>query len=436
MSKASQISRRSFIGAMGVASTATATSGFSFAGSAPSDQIVMGMIGVGSMGTDRLNGFLKHKDVRIAAICDVDTGHREKAIATVKAAQGHTPKGFGDFRQVLDDPEIDAVAVVTPDHWHALPTVLACQAGKDVFVEKPLSYSILEGKAMVAAAKAHGRVTQMGNHIHNDLPNYRRVVEMVKSGALGKITRVHCWKTSSTRNLGSPPDSDPPAGLDYEMWLGPAPLRSYNPLRSHGTFRYFWDYSGGIFIDFWCHITDVAFWALDLEAPLNVTATGGRRYLRDLTETPDSVEAVVEFPDLTMLYTLHPDPLPGFDHMGSIGCIFQGTEATLVTNYQGHEIYVKGKKVEDFPRPDKSIPDSPGHLREFLNAIKTRDLQTTCNIEYGLRITLPGLLSNIAFRTGQRLEWDKAKGRISAPFEANAFLGREYRKPWSMDLEI
>jgi predicted dehydrogenase len=272
----------------------------------------------------------------------------------------------------------------------------------------------------------------MGNHIHNDLPNYRRVVEQVRSGNLGRITRVHCWKTSNSRNLGNPPNAEPPASLDYDFWLGPAPERPYNPLRSHGTYRYFWDYSGGVFIDFWCHIVDVAYWALELTAPRSVSVTGGKFFLNDATETPDSVEALLEYPELALLFTMHPKPLPGFEHMGGIGCVFQGTEATLVTNYEKHEIYVDGKLAQDFPKPTLHIPDSPGHLREFIDAVKHRDTETTCNLAYGYRLTKAGLLANIAFRTGDRIYWNDETETITGNEGANRLLGRTFRKPWSL----
>lgn len=425
-----RVTRRTFLGTAAVAmgSSPAIVSGIGQS----ADRVRLGMIGVGGMGTDRLKGFLKHNDVEISAVCDVDETHRDRAAAIVEESRGAKPKSFNDFRHLLEIEEIDAVAVVTPDHWHSIPVIQACQAGKDVFVEKPLSYSIAEGRAMVEAARANKRVTQMGNHIHNDLPNYRRVVELVKSGKLGKITRVNCWKTAFTSGRGNPPDSSPPKGLDYDLWLGPAPERPYNPLRCHNTFRHFWDYSSGTFIDFWCHIVDVAVWALDLGAPKSASAVGGRFFVSDATETPDTVEAVLEYPGLTFHYTYHKDPLPGLEHMGGIGCVFQGSEAALVTNYEKHEIYVEGKKAEDFPRPDPSIPDSPGHLREFLDAIKTRNLNTTCNIEYGHRVTKNGHIANIAFRTGDKIFWDDRLEEAIDNENANQLLGRVMRKPWSL----
>jgi predicted dehydrogenase len=422
--------RRQFL----VTSALTAAAGsLARGGGNPSDRVRIGMIGLGGMGMSRLQEFLKLPDVEVAAVCDVDREHRDRAVQVAEQRQGRKPQAFGDFRRLLELADVDAVAVVTPDHWHSIPVIQACRAGKDVFVEKPLSYSVEEGRAMVSAARSAGRVTQMGNHIHNDLPNYRRVVEQVRSGNLGRITRVHCWKTSSLRSLGSPPDSRPPAGLDYDIWLGPAPQRPYNPLRSHGTYRYFWDYSGGVFIDFWCHIVDLAYWALDLEVPLNVSAAGTKRFLDDATETPDTMEAVLEYPDLTLLFTLHPDPLPGFSHLGAIGCVFQGTEALLAANYETHEIYVKGKREPEFPRPEPSIPDSPGHLAEFVQAIRSRNTETTCNLDYGHRLTKAGLLANIACRTGERLYWDDEREQFEGNEEACRLLGRTFRRPWTLE---
>jgi predicted dehydrogenase len=405
-----------------------ATAGMALA--APSDRIQVGFIGLGGQGTSRLNEFLKQPDVAAIAVCDLDTAHADRAAEIVAKAQGQRPSVVHDYRKLLDRKDLDAVMIATPDHWHALPAIHACQAGKDVFVEKPLAYSIGEGRAMVSAARRNRRITQMGNHIHNDRPTYRRVVEVIRSGALGKIHRVDGSLATSGKPLGSPPDGSPPAELDYDFWLGPAPKRPYNPLRSHFTYRYFWDYSGGSLIDFWCHYTDVVHWALDLPAPHSISAAGGRWAVDDAAETPDILEVVCQYPDLLLTWTLHPNGRPGFDHMGS-SVIFEGSAATLVTNYNRYEIYVKGKRDETFQPPAPSIPDSPGHIREFLNSVKSRK-RTTCDIEYGHLLTKGGLLANIAYRTGERLQWDDAHERFTGRTTANRYLTRQYRKPWKL----
>ncbi len=401
---------------------------------AANERINVGFIGVGGMGMNRLRGFLRHADVNAAAICDLDATHVDQAVAYVQKERNETPERFTDYRKLLARKGLDAVCIATPDHWHALPAMQACEAGLDVFVEKPLSYSIGEGRAMLRAARKAKRVTQMGNHIHNDLPNYRRVVELLRSGVIGKVTRVSVWKTSENKGIGAPADTAPPKELDYDFWLGPAPKRPYNPNRSHFKYRYFWDYSGGMFIDFWCHITDVVYWGLDLQAPKFVSATG-RRALENLAEgdnaeTPNHLEVQYEFPGLTMVWSMNPQGPPGMEDWG-IGAAFQGSEGTLVTDYTRHKIFVKGKEVVDFKRPDPSIPDSPGHIREFLNSIKSRELPT-CDIEYGHRLNKGGLLGNIALRTGRRIAWDDAFERIVNDKEADRMVTRRYRKPWKL----
>jgi predicted dehydrogenase len=396
----------------------------------PSDKLRVGFIGLGSQGTGRLNEFMKQPDVIATAVCDLDRQHLDRAAALVQKVQGHQPEKFSDFRKLLDRKDVDAVMIATPDHWHALPVIRACQAGKDVFIEKPLSYSIGEGRAMASAAVKHKRITQLGNHIHNDRPTYRRVVEVIRSGALGRINRVDCSLAVGSNGIGRQPDGAPPPTLDYDFWLGPAPKRPYNPLRAHFSYRYFWDYSGGHLIDFWCHYTDVVHWALDIKAPRSVSAAGGRWGVDDLGETPDTLEVVCEYPNLILTWTLHPRGRPGFDAMGS-SVVFHGSAATLVTNYNRYEVYVKGKRDEGFQPPPRSIPDSPGHIREFLDGVKSRR-RTSCDIEYGHLLTKGGLLANIAYRTGERLYWDDERERFTGNTKANAFVTRRYRKPWKL----
>lgn len=399
---------------------------------APGDRINVGFIGVGGMGMARLRGFLKHADMNPVAVCDLDSTRVDKAVEFIATERpgSEKPKTFKDYRTLLADKSIDAVCIATPDHWHALPALQACQAGKDVFVEKPLSYSIGEGRAMLNAARAAKRITQMGNHIHNDLPNYRRVVELVKSGILGKVSRVQVWKGSTSKGIGAPADTTPPATFDYDFWLGPAPKRAYNPNRAHFNYRFFWDYSGGDFIDFWCHITDVVYWALDLHAPRFIAAAGRRELTDDNAETPNYLEVQYEFPGLNLVWSLNPQGPPGLENW-SIGAAFQGSEGTLITNYSEHKLFVKGKEVTGFQRPEPTIPDSPGHLREFLDSVKSRKL-TTCDLEYAHRLNKGGLLGNIALRTGRRIHWDNDAEKILGDKAAQQMVTRRYRKPWKL----
>ncbi len=432
--KQTKSNRRIFLKTVGAGVTTglIAANYRALAGVSPNDRINMGFIGVGGMGTGRLKGFIGHADVNPVAICDVDDNHLNRGIDEVRKRREITIHGYRDFRELLDRKDIDAVTVTTPDHWHAIPMIQACKAGKDVFFEKPVAHNIGEGRAMADAARKYKRITQMGNHIHNTGGNYRRVVELVQSGNLGKITRVHCWKTSNLGSIGYPEDSKSPEELDYNFWQGGSPKRPYNKNRSHFTFRYFWDYSGGVFIDFWCHITDVAYWGLNLTAPLSASATGGRFFVDDNTETPDSLDVLYEYPnDLIMAWTVSPKGIPGFQHMGGIGCAFQGTKATLVCNYGSNEVWVDGKKADNFPRPKPTIPDSPGHIREFLNSIKTREI-TTCNVEYAHNLTKGGHLGNISYRIGEKIYWDDKKERIKGNTKANRLVKRNHRRPWKL----
>lgn len=427
MSESRSVSRRSAMKAL--AAGTLAISSLPRQASA-NDMLNIGFIGVGGMGTGRLREFMRYDDVNVAAICDVDTNHLERARDLAEERSGTRPPGFTDYRNMLDRLDLDGVMIATPDHWHALPFIDACEAGVDVFVEKPLSHSINEGRAMVDAALANNRMTQMGNHIHSG-SNYRRVVELVKSGNLGEINKVQCWRQTGIRPLGFPEDASAPADLDYDMWLGPAPDRNYNPNRSHFNFRYFWDYSGGAFMDFWCHIFDVAYWAMGPTAPLTISATGGRFTLEDHGETPDTMEALYSFPGFIFQFTLNPHGMPGYEEWGGIGCIFQGTEATLVTNYGENKVYVGGKEVPDFDRPDPYIPESPGHIRQFLDSIKTR-VKPDCNVEYAHAMTKPGLLGNIAYRIGDTIHWDDENERAVGNHRANLLVNRKYRRPWEM----
>ncbi len=391
------------------------------------EKVVLGFIGVGGMGTGLLNIFKGFPDVEVAAVCDVYEPHRLRA----RSIAGDKPDAFKDFRRVLDRKDIDAVVVATPDHWHAIPTILACQAGKDVYCEKPLSYRIAEGRAMVDASKKAKRITQMGNLIHAG-ENYHRVVEIVQSGVLGKISKTRVWMAADRRGLGKPPDGTPPEGCDYDFWLGPAPKRDFNPNRFTFNWRYFWDYAGGILMDFVCHIVDPIHWAMEVDAPETIVATGGRYALQDNGETPDTLEVVYHYAKgdkgFDLIWSQTDASSHGFEGRDWGSC--SRTEATLVCNYDTYEIFPEKKaKIE---LPSKTLPRSPGHHREWINGIKTRT-QCSCNFEYGHRLTSVGHLGNIALWTGEKLKWDGKKEQITNHPDANQHLTRaEYRAPWSI----
>jgi predicted dehydrogenase len=393
----------------------------------PSERIVLGFIGVGGMGTGLINTFKEFPQVEIAAVCDVYDPHVQRA----RSAAGGTPETYADFRRVLDRKDIDAVVIATPDHWHGIPTILACQAGKDVYCEKPLAHRIEEGRAMVTAAEKFKRVTQMGNLIHAG-ENYHRVVEIVRAGVLGKISQTRVWMSADRSGLGHPPDGSPPSGCDYDLWLGPAPARPFNPNRFTFNWRYFWDYGGGILTDFCCHIVDLVHWAMDVDAPRTISAVGGRYALDDNAEVPDTLDVTYEYQKgshkFLMIWSQTDASTHGLENKGQ-GIMFQGTDATLVAGYDWYRIIPeKGRKIEE---PPKTLPRSVGHHREWLEAIKSRE-QCSCHFGYGHRLASVGNLGNISLWTGEKLTWDPVAERIINHPEANRYLTKEYRKPWTL----
>ena len=434
-----QSNRREFLVATGGAAalSLTARSRGAQAGSSPNERGNVGFIGLGGQGRYRLDGFMKQSDVNVAALCDVDESHLRNAAGIVEKARGQSPATFGDFRKLLERKDVDAVCIATPDHWHALTTIQACQAGKDVFVEKPLCHSIAEGRVMLNTATKHARITQLGNHIHNDYPNYRRVVELVRSGILGKIDRVHCWTRSPARGIGNPPDGTPPKELDYDFWLGPAPKRAYNPNRSHGQFRYFWDYSGGVYIDFWCHITDVVYWALDLKYPTKVEASGPQV---DAERTPKAMQVKFEFPARGTLppVTLHwyhaakgPEILRKHNLSGKdSNTLFIGSKGMLLCGFSKRELLPK-EKFADFKAPEPFVPDSPGFHKEFIAACKGGK-PATCCFDYSGPMAETVLLGNVAYRVGG-FDWDAQTLTAKGNPAAEPLLREAFRKGWEVE---
>jgi predicted dehydrogenase len=378
----------------------------------PSEKIRVGFIGVGGMGSGTLNGFLGHEDVDVPVVCDVYAPNANQAREKIEKVRGKAPDMIKDFREVLDRKDIDAVVVSTPDHWHALPSILACQAGKDVYCEKPLAYSIAEGRAMVKAARANNRVTQMGTQVHAG-ENYRRVVEVIRSDGLGKIHLCRVWIAMARErdnNLGHPPDSEPPAGLDWDLWLGPAPKRPFNKNRFLFNFRWFWDYAGGVLSDMGCHIMDLVHWSMQATAPLSVTSSGHRYATDENLETPDTHDVIYEYPGsdgkpaFNVVWSHMAANTHGFENRG-LGIAFYGTNGTLVADYGKFEIFAEKGRMDGFKEPEPSLPRSPGHHREFLNAIKSRE-RCSCDWEYGHRLTSAVLLGNVALKSSKKIRWD------------------------------
>ena len=382
------------------------------------ERIVTGHIGVGGQGTGNLKGFLENA----AAVCDVDSQRVAKAIKLVEE-KGRKCEGFGDYRRLLDRSDLDAVVISTPDHWHALPTIHACQAGKDVYVEKPLSLTILEGRKMVEAARDKERIVQTGSQQRSS-KEFRTACDLVRSGRIGRFQTVLVG-IPGPNHPGEPvPDSDPPANLDYDMWLGPAPWRPYNVKRVHYNFRFFWDYSGGQMTNWGAHHLDIAQWGMgtDDTGPTEIEGTGTfhPKGWHDVTET---CRVTYSYPNgVTVILGQGQKDVP-------TGTTFIGTEG---------KIYVNRGKLSSTPEEivkqplsdgDERLYKSDNHKANFLECIKSRKLPI-CDVEIGHRSATVCHLGNLAIRVGRKLQWDPVSERFTNDSEANELLSKPYREPW------
>lgn len=395
---------------------------------APSDRLRVAHIGVGGMGNNHLKWFAALPDVEIAALCDVDQDHLNGTLKTLKELQpGSQATGYEDFRHILDRKDIDAVTIATPDHWHAQIAALAFQAGKDVYGEKPLSYDVKEGQELLKYQKKTNRIFQLGTQIHAT-DNYHRVVEIIQSGAIGKVHTVRLWKTGFSPGLGHPTAQTPPKTLNWDMWLGPAPYVDYVPERCHLTYRYFLDYSGGVFADFWCHIADVVWWAIQPKGLKSVVARGEKT--DGIADAPKWVDADFEFDNLKLFWTTQPPNVPGAADRG-IGAYFEGDKGTLICDYQTRSVTINGETVDDIPEIPQTLVRSPGHQQNFVDAVKSRSAPES-NLAYVRSMTLPMHLAVISWRLGRKLNWNPEKEKFIGDKEADGLLSRKYRKAWDL----
>lgn len=396
---------------------------------APSDKIRVAHIGMGNMGRGHLDWFSDFADVDTVALCDVDKVRLREKFNLLQEKHPDTKTDlYADFRHVLDRKDIDVITCATPDHWHALIAIMAFQSGKDVYGEKPLSYSVQEGQVMKKIWEENKAVFQLGTQIHAT-DNYHRVTEIIQSGILGKIHTVRLWKTGGSPGLGYPLAEDPPDTLDWNMWTGPAPYQDYTPVRCHGSFRHFFDYSGGVFGDFWCHIADIVYMSL-MPKGLYSIDTRGERPWDGISDTPRWIEADFKFKDLDLYWTTTPPPVPGAEKM-HIGAHFEGTEGTLTCDYYTKKIRIGNETLDDIAEIPKSIPRSLGHQRNFLDAVKSRE-QPESNLAYAREMALPMYLALISFRLKRKLKWNSDLEQFEGDPAANYLLSREYRTPWSL----
>jgi len=413
------------------------------------DRVGVGFIGYGLIGAQHVYDFQNQKDADLVAVCEVYQPRLEQGLA----ACGPRAKGYRDFRKMLESRDVDAVVISTPDHWHALMTILACAAGKDVYVEKPMTLFVREGRWMVNAARRYRRIVQVGTQQRSGR-HYQKAVEILRSGYLGKI---HSVRMGAFRNImpgfGRPPGGEPPVGLDYDLWLGPAPERPYSPHRSLYHFRWFWDYSGGQMTNLGSHQLDVVHWAMGVDGPTAVASSGGRFCLEDDGETPDTQDALFEYPGFIALWS-HREA--GFGRGAGGGLEFIGSKGSMTLGRGGFEIHADVRVA-----PEDAIPVFRGHpaggprrsgggrerwieplretgsaeeqfdlhVRNFLDCIKTRQ-RPAADVEEGHRVSTACHLANISLRVGRKIRWDPQREEIVGDREASAMLVRPYRKPW------
>src|SRR5262245_59201932 len=403
----------------------------------PNDKVTVGFIGTGRMGQSNLKTFLKHPEVEVAAVCDVYGPNRE---AAAKIA-GPRARTFIDFRKLLEMKEIQAVVVASPDHWHALHTIFACQTGKDVYVEKPVSVYLEEGRQMVEAARRYKRIVQVGTQQRSGL-HFQEAVDLIRNGHIGKVSFIRTWNygNSFPSGIGNPPNSDPPPDLDWDMWLGPAPKVPFNANRfgvhpeRFSSFRWFWSYAGGMMTDWGVHLLDIVQWAMNVEGPSEIAAQEGKLYLQDNRETPDTLQVTYQYPGFVCVYENRECNGARLDGH-SYGICFHGSLGTMFLDRAGFEILPektsKGVNQCEPLAVKSSNNHNLAHSRNFLDCIKSRQLPI-CDIEIGHRSTSVAQLGNVAYRTKSHLTWDVKSEEFRGNRRAGKLLSAKYRKPWKL----
>lgn len=435
-------SRRSAI-ACGVS---TATAGLllprlaPIAKAAPSERVRVGIMGAGGRALSLIHTFAANKSVEVVAIADIDPVRLGPGIIAAAKLQGREPKGESDFRRLIDDRSIDALVVGTPDHWHAIPTILACQAGKDVYVEKPDSHNIVEGLRMVAALRKHQRIVQMGSQ-HRSTSRLQTAIEFARSGQLGRVMVAKAWESSKQGPIGFPADSQPPAGVDYDMWIGPAPKRPFNVNRFHGRWRWLYDFGTGDLGNDGVHRLDMAVAVLNAASeaqgdgaiglPKTIFANGGKWYFNDSQEFPDTMQVNYEFGAgrKTKLLTYEMRVWAPYQYLNeSEGAALFGDKGFLVIGNDRWTAFEKGGKVLASGAGDSH--EGP-HVQNFIDCIKSR-AKPYCDLEtIGHPASVLCHAGNIAARVGRKLVLDHQNETFIDDDQANALRTRqEYRQPW------
>jgi predicted dehydrogenase len=414
--------RRSIAAGLGIACPAVFTSGFLGAAS-PSERLLTGHIGLGGMGSGHLNFFRDNA----AALCDVDEDHLKRAAQRI----GRYVPLYRDFRELLDQRDLDGVVIATPDHWHGVMTVMACEAGKDVYVQKPAALTVEEGRAMVNAAQRCGRVVQVGSQGRSTNAAYKSCA-YIRNGKIGRVREVNCWHYENPVHRELKPDSDPPRGLDWDLWLGPVRYLPYNVDRVHFNFRWFLEFGGGQIRDRGAHVMSCCLYILDSDdkGPVSIEASGTPPE-RGLWDCPPRMEVKYEFkdPDWNLYWRQPGTPFDPFKDRG-FGAQYLGEQGTLVVGGGDGGTYAE-EKASQFEIPAGGVQPykSPGHEQDWLDCMRSRK-KPIMNIEAGHAVSVLCILGNISYLLGRKLVWDAAKEMCAGDEEANRLLARPNRAQW------
>jgi len=403
------------------------------------DKIGIGLIGCGGMGRHNLKNCAKHPSAAITAACDVWKSRLQATVAEHKKK----PKPYRDYRELLEDKSVDAVVIATPPHWHTLQAVHACEAKKDIYLQKPMTLYLAESLALRNAVEKHDRVSQIGTQIHAG-SNYRRVVEFIRSGKLGTIGVVRTFNVMNQgpNGIGHDPNTTPPKDLDWEFWIGPGPKRPFNSILVQSSYNHcsWWDYSGGWTPGMAPHIVDLPVWALDLQFPTRISCSGGRYIIHDDGDAPDVQEILWQYPGFTMTWMMSLVNSYGFDLHGKpvpkrrLGIYFHGLNGTLYCNYDMYKVVPEGKRLKDTKPPKQTLPPSPGHEHEWIDCIKTRE-DPSCSVFYHHRVNVPIVLGNLALKLGRTIHFDPKRQEIIGDEEARELSKPRYRPPWKFPEE-
>lgn len=395
------------------------------------NKVVLGLIGAGGMGRSNLQEFLKLKGVEIGAICDVDRHHAESAAAEVVKKGFTAPQIYSDFRALLDRKDIDGVIIGTPDHWHAIPFIAACEAGKDIYCEKPISHSFVEAKAMAGAAKHFKRVVQIGAW-QRSVPHFQQAVDFVRSGRLGKIALCRAWNFTLVNPLGHQRATPVPAELDWDFWLGPAPFHEYQRNRCHNSWRWFFETGGGKITDWGAHMIDIVLLGMNESDPLTVHSEGGIYVTDDDRNTPDTLQTLYRFPKWQLQWEHRQWNDRGLDGGKDHGSEFIGEHGTLIVDRAAVRWFPKDEEDEPTAGPGETVRGPNTHWQNFIDCLKSR-AKPRSDIESMAKTTMLCHLGNISYQSRCTVAWD-AKAQDVANRAARHAMAyeRPYRKPWKL----